>query len=83
MNGTAVEPGAKPSAHGQSEILPAMNRLLPSAGNVRSDGGQPRDGTEYRASPLNRLFSCFFVLFSSILSIPLACMSWNRTVESV
>ena len=35
----------KPSAHGQSEIVPAMNRLLTPAGNVRSDGGQPRDGT--------------------------------------
>ncbi len=45
MNGTAVEPGAKPSAHGRSEIFPAMNRLLTPAGNVRSDSGQPRDGT--------------------------------------
>jgi len=57
MKGTAVEPGAKPSAHGRSEVFPAMNRLLTPAGNVRSDGGQPRDGTEQRASPLNRLFS--------------------------
>jgi hypothetical protein len=35
----------KPSAHGRSEIFPAMNRLLTPAGNVRSDGEQPRDGT--------------------------------------
>src|SRR3974390_114690 len=34
-----------------------MNRLLTPAGNVRFDGRQPRDGTEHRASPLNRLFS--------------------------
>ncbi len=45
MNGTAVEPVAKPSAHGRSEIFPAMNRLLTRAGNVRFDGGQLRDGT--------------------------------------
>jgi hypothetical protein len=48
MNDTAVEPGAKPSAHGRSEILPAMNRLLPSAGNVRSDGGQGFPNAKYR-----------------------------------
>jgi len=57
MNGPAIEPRAKPSAHGRSEVVPAMNRLLTPAGNVRSDGGQPRDGTEHRVSPLNRLFS--------------------------
>ena len=45
MPDAAVEPGAKPSAHGRSEIFPAMNRLLTPAGNVRSDGGQPREGT--------------------------------------
>ena len=45
MNGTAVEPGAKPSAHGRSAIFPAMNRLFTREGNVHSDGAQPRDGT--------------------------------------
>jgi len=70
MNDAAIEPGAKPSAHGRSEILPAMNRLLTPAGNVRSDGdhgfpnakyrvGEPNPGMEppRRVSPLNRLFS--------------------------
>ncbi len=45
------------STYGRSEIFPAMNRLLTPAGNVRSAGGQRRDGTGHRASPLNRLFS--------------------------
>jgi hypothetical protein len=48
MNGTAVEPEAKPSAHGRSEIFPAMNRFLPPAGNVRSDGGQGFPNAKYR-----------------------------------
>ena len=34
-----------------------MNRLLTPEEDVRSDGGQSRDGTGYRVSPLNRLFS--------------------------
>jgi len=41
-------PAGNPSGHEPS---------LDPARNVRSDGGQPRDGTEQRASPLNRLFS--------------------------
>jgi hypothetical protein len=41
----AVEPVAKPSIHGRFEVFPAMNRFLTPAGNVRSDDGQPRDGT--------------------------------------
>ncbi len=34
MKGTAVERVAKPSAHGRSEIFPAMNRLLTPEENV-------------------------------------------------
>ncbi len=83
MNGTAVEPAAKPSAHGRSEISPAMNRLLIPAGNVRAIAANSGMEPPHRSSPLNRLFSSSFVLLGSILSIPLACMSWNRTVESV
>jgi len=35
----AVEPVAKPSAYGRSEVFPAMNRFLTSEENVPSDGG--------------------------------------------
>ena len=45
MPDAAVEPVAKPSAQGRSELFPAMNRFLTPAGNMRSDGGQPRAGT--------------------------------------
>ena len=48
MPDAAVEPVAKPSAHGRSEIIPAMNRLLPPVGNVRSDGGQGFPNAQYR-----------------------------------
>jgi hypothetical protein len=41
MNGTAVEPMAKPSAHGRSEVFPAMNRLLTPAENVRATAANP------------------------------------------
>jgi hypothetical protein len=54
---TAVEPGAKPSAHGRSEIFPAMNRLLTPEGNVRAMAANPGMEPPHRASPLNRLFS--------------------------
>jgi hypothetical protein len=57
MPGAAVEPVTQPSAHGRPEISPAMNRLLTPAGNVRSDGAQPRDGTAASSFALNRLFS--------------------------
>ncbi len=60
-DGTAVERGARPSAHGRSEIFPAMNRLLTPAGNVRSDGDQPRDGTAPSSfAPEPPLFFCVF-----------------------
>jgi hypothetical protein len=36
MPGAAVEPVAKPSAHGRSEIVPAMSRLLTPDGNVQA-----------------------------------------------
>jgi len=32
--------GRSPSAHGRSEVFPAMNRLLTREENVHSDGGQ-------------------------------------------
>jgi hypothetical protein len=53
----AVEPVAKHSAHGRSEIFPAMNRLLTSVGNVLARAAYPGRVPPHRASPLNRLFS--------------------------
>ncbi len=57
MKGTAVERGAKPSAHGRSEIFPAMSRLLTPEENVRTMAANPGMEPPHRASPLNRLFS--------------------------
>ena len=48
MPDTAVEPVAKPSAHGRSELFPAMNRLLTPEGNVRSDGYQGFPNAKHR-----------------------------------
>jgi len=36
MPDAAVEPVAKPSAHGRSEVFPAMKRLVTPVGNVRA-----------------------------------------------
>ena len=52
-----MEPVAKPSAQGRSEIFPALNRVLTPEENVRSHGGQPREGTAPSRVALNRLFS--------------------------
>jgi hypothetical protein len=52
-----VEPVAKPSAQGRSEIFPALNRLLTPEGNVRAMATNPGMEPPYRASPLNRLFA--------------------------
>ncbi len=41
MPDAAVEPVAEPSAHGRSEIFPAMNRLLTPEGNVRATAPNP------------------------------------------
>jgi len=45
MPDAAVESVAQPSAQGRSEVLPALNRFLTPARNVRSDGGPPHEGT--------------------------------------
>jgi hypothetical protein len=52
-----VEPVAKPSPQGRSEIFPALNRFLIPEENVRSAGGQPREGTApSRVAPEPPLF---------------------------
>jgi hypothetical protein len=48
MPDAAVGPVAEPSTHGRSEIIPAMNRFLTPAGNVRSDGSQGFPNAKYR-----------------------------------
>ena len=52
-----MEPVAKPSAQGRSEIFPALNRFLTPEENVRSAGGQLRAGTTpSRVAPEPPLF---------------------------